>query len=190
MKKKKISRREQKIEDLYRFYLNNGFEHTIDEISVFMNIGRKTFYNRYVNKEKSIQMALQYCHNQFVNHFGEQVLQCNHSIEELVLLVWEFQQFAKNQHIYFQYDWDNKLFFTDDTPFRSLLDSIIRKGMRSYHIYEDINTEVYSDFFYTNLSMYVMYGKKQAIILRYVLFPLLNERGVELLNELDLEAFA
>ncbi|MBO4504412.1 MAG: TetR/AcrR family transcriptional regulator [Bacteroidales bacterium] len=186
----KISRKEQKIADLYRFYLNNGFDHTIDEIATLMKIGRKTFYNRYLNKENSIQMALRYCHNLFVERFSEKTIECNHSIEELLLLMWEFQQFAKYQAVYFQYDWDKLLFYTDETPFRSVIDTIVRKGIRSYQIQEDVDTSDYSDFFYTNMSMYVMYGKKKPAILRYVLFSILNERGVELLNELNLEAFA
>jgi|GEM_PF-2663326 hypothetical protein len=186
----KISRKEQKIADLYRFYLNNGFDHTIDEIATLMKIGRKTFYNRYLNKENSIWMVLRYCHNLFVEQFTEKTLECNHSVEELVLLMWEFQQFAKQQEIYFQHDWQQRLFYTDDTPFRSVIETIVRKGIRSYQIQEDVDASAYSDFFYTNMSMYVMYGKKKPVILRYVLLPILNERGVELLNELDLEAFA
>ena len=87
-----ISRKEQKTVDLYLFYKDNGFNHTIDEIASAMKIGRKTFYNRYVNKETSVSTTLQYCHAQFVDYFNEQLLQCNHSVEEVVLLMWEFRQ--------------------------------------------------------------------------------------------------
>ena len=68
--------------------------------------------------------------------------------------------------------------------------SIIRKGLRSYHIREDIDATAYSNFFYANMSMYVLSGHTQSAILRYVLMPLLNERGMELLEELNLESFA
>ena len=111
-----ISRKEQKTVDLYLFYKDNGFNHTIDEIASAMKIGRKTFYNRYVNKETSVSTTLQYCHAQFVDYFNEQLLQCNHSVEEVVLLMWEFRQFAQENRVFFQYDWDNGLFFTDETP--------------------------------------------------------------------------
>lgn len=185
-----ISRKEQKTVDLYLFYKDNGFNHTIDEIASAMKIGRKTFYNRYVNKETSVSTTLQYCHAQFVDYFNEQLLQCNHSVEEVVLLMWEFRQFAHENRVFFQYDWDNGLFFTDETPFRSLLVSIIRKGLRSYHIREDIDATAYANFFYANLSLYVLSGHTQSVILRYVLMPLLNERGMELLDELNLESFA
>ena len=134
--------------------------------------------------------TLQYCHAQFVDYFNEQLLQCNHSVEEVVLLMWEFRQFAQENRVFFQYDWDNGLFFTDETPFRSLLVSIIRKGLRSYHIREDIDATAYANFFYANLSLYVLSGHTQSVILRYVLMPLLNERGMELLDELNLESFA
>ena len=102
------------------------------------------------------------------------------SVEEVVLLMWEFRQFAQENRVFFQYDWDNGLFFTDETPFRSLLVSIIRKGLRSYHIREDIDATAYANFFYANLSLYVLSGHTQSVILRYVLMPLLNERGTSM----------
>jgi len=185
-----ISRKNQKVVDLYLLYREHGFNLTIDEIASLLKIGRKTFYNRYVNKETSIWTTLQYCHNQFVDYFNKQLLQCNHSVEELVLLMWEFRQFAKENPAFFQFDWENSLFFTDKTPFRSLLENIIRRGLRSYHVREDINSTAYSNFFYANLSLYVYYGRTQPAILRYVLLPVLNERGLELLDELDLNSFA
>jgi len=185
-----ISKKTQKVVDLYLLYKEHGFNLTIDEIAGLLKIGRKTFYNRYVNKETSILTTLQYCHSQFVEYFNQQLLQCNHSVEELVLLMWEFREFAKENRPFFQYDWEKSLFFTDKTPFRSILESIIRRGLRTYQVREDINSIAYCNFFYANLSLYVIYGRSQPAILRYVLLPVLNERGLELLDELDLNTFA
>lgn len=185
--RKKISRKEEKVEDLYTCYLRNGFNHTIEEISDLMGIGRKTFYNRYISKENSIQQALQICHRTFMNRFSEQCLQCNHSVEELVLFVWEFMRFAQQEKVYFQYDMENNLFCSSETPFKSIFEGVVRKGLRCYHIQEDVDIETYSHYFFVTLSQYAINGKMSSLVLRYILCPLLNERGLELLDELNIE---
>ncbi len=184
--RKKISRKEEKIEDLYTFYLHNGFNHTIEEIADLMGIGRKTFYNRYLNRDNSIRQALQICHRQFVERFTEQRLHCNHSVEELVLFVWEFQRFAQQEKVYFQYDMENGWFYSEDAPFKSIFESVVQKGLRSYHIQEKVDMETYIDYFFVMLSQYAVNGKMSSTVLRYILTPLLNERGMELLDELNI----
>lgn len=185
--RKKISRKDEKVEDLYTFYLCHGFDHTIEEISVGMGIGRKTFYNRYVSKENSIQQALQISHRQFVERYAEQRLHCNHSVEELVLFVWEFQRFSQQEKVYFQYDMENRLFCSTDAPFKNIFGSVVQKGLRCYHINEDVDLETYADFFFVTLSYYALDDRLSGDVLQYVLCPLLNERGQELLGELNIE---
>lgn len=187
LERKKMSRKEEKVKDLYTFYLNYGFDHTIEEISDWMHIRRKTFYNRYISKENSIQQALQISHQQFVERFTEQRLHCNHSVEELVLFVWEFQRFAQQENVYFQYDMENRLFCSAEAPFKSIFESVVRKGLRCYHIKEDVDMETYVDYFFVTLSYYTLGGKLSGNILQYILCPLLNERGLELLGELNIE---
>lgn len=187
LERKKISRKEEKVEDLYSFYLQNGFDHTIEEIADLMGIGRKTFYNRYRSRENSIQQALQICHRQFVERFTEQRLHCNHSVEELVLFVWEFQRFAQKEKVYFQYDMDNGKFCSTDAPFKSIFENVVQKGLRCYHINEAVDMETYADYFFVTLSYYAMNGRLSGIVLQYLLCPLLNERGRELLDELNVE---
>lgn len=190
MKPKKLTRKEQKIVDMYQYYLQNGFAHTIDDISAALHVGRKTFYNRYTTRENSILLALQYSHKCFVGHFTEQRQYCNHSVEELVMLIWEFQKYAQTDTVFFQFDLDNKLFASDETPFKSILESIVKKGLRTYHINEDVDLSSFVDYFFATLSYYVLDGKLNSTVMRYILYPLLNERGLELLDELDLEMFA
>lgn len=185
--RKKISRKEAKVEDLYTFYLHHGFDHTIEEISDRMGIGRKTFYNRYISKENSIQQALQISHRQFVERYTEQRLHCNHSVEELVLFVWEFQRYAQQEKVYFQYDMGKRLFSSTEAPFKSVFESVVQKGLRCYHINEDVDLEMYADYFFVTLSYYALDNRLSGNVLQYILCPLLNERGQELLGELDLE---
>lgn len=190
VKPKKTSWKEKKIVDICHYYLQNGFAHTIDDISEALGVGRKTFYNRYTTRENSILLALQCSHKNFVERFAEQCQYCNHSVEEMVMLIWEFQKYAQTDAVFFQYDIDNKLFASDETPFKSILESIVQKGLRTYHINEDIDMSSFVDYFFATLSYYVLDGKLNSTVMRYVLYPLLNERGLELLDELDLEIFA
>lgn len=186
-KKIKITAKELKIKELYDFYLQYGFNHTVEEMARLMHIERKTFYNRYGTREHSIDVALGYEHQRQQASFKEKFLQCNHSVEELMMLICSLQQYYNQRPHFFMYDAEHYRFATDATPYKSAFEAIVEKGLRNYHVQEDVNIPLYIDFFFTNIQSYILQNRKQTGLVRYTLLPLLNERGLELLDELDIE---
>lgn len=186
-RKIKISLKELKIKELYDFYLLNGFDHTVEEIAKRMKIERKTFYNRYQSKEHSIEMVLGYEHRRLNEVFRQRFEYCNHSVEEIVILIWCLLQYYQERRLFFMYDVEHGHFSANYAPFRDVFDAIIENGLRSYHVQEDVDLDLYIDFFFSNIQRYIMQEQKQTGLVRYTLLPLLNERGLELLDEMDID---
>lgn len=175
----------QKIEELYQFYLTNGFEHTVDEIMEGLKISRKTFFNRYENKSASVDLCVQYWHEKVQERFRSKSLMCNHVVEELVLFSWEMHLLRRKESYFFKHDIEMGLVFTDKAPFMSMLKTIILKGKRCYHFQEDIDVELYSRYLLNILVKMEFLDSEHSQIMHYILSPLLTERGMELLREMD-----
>ena len=71
----------KKIEELSKYYLRHGFDHSTDEIVDGMNISRKTFFNRYKSKDNSVQMVLDAWYDNIRDRFQEKAAQCNHAVD-------------------------------------------------------------------------------------------------------------
>ena len=180
---------QQKTFDIFHYYLKNGFDHTTDEIVAAMGISRKTFFNRYEGKAQSVEIARQYWHTCIQERFREECLECNHPVEELLLFVWEMRNIRETEGTLFQYELEHNLFTDDDSPFMSILDTVIQKGIRNYHFQENINIPLYSSFFLHNICGYEGWDNNMEQIIRYLLLPLLTERGMELLDDADTAYF-
>lgn len=184
-----MARDTQKSDDLYNYYLQNGFQHSIDEIADSLHISHKTFFNRYESKQASINATMMRWHQEFQERYRKKCLLCNHTVEELLLFIWEFRNSLIHEAPFCQYDIENKFLYSAQAPFLSILDNIIKKGIRCYHFYENSNIEAYSKFLLFNLSHYPFYNDAKEQNIRYLLSPLLNERGKTLLEEMDLLFF-
>lgn len=179
----------QKIDEVYQFYLEYGFDHTTDEIVAEMGISKKTFFNRYISKENSVLLAVQHWQTLMQERFREKAVECNHSVEELLMFVWEMHYLKEHENNFFQYAKEHGVFLSPQSPVLSILDTIIKKGIRHYHFNENINIEHYSKFLMYNLSHYVFDNEDKAQNIHYILSPLLTERGVELLEDVDMMLF-
>lgn len=178
-----------KIEFLYQYYLQNGIDHTVDEIVVAIGVAPKTFFNRYESKAHSIDLAIKYWHSIISERFRMKMLQCNHAVEELFFFILEMQLMRKNEKVYFQLENEDHKFCTTETPVRNILDSILKKGIRHYQFDESIDRDAYSSFLIQNVCDYLPIAENKEQAIRYMLLPLLTERGQELLEELDIQCF-
>jgi len=176
----------KKIEALFQYYLLNGFNHTIDDILIGLSISRKTFFNRYLSKKQSVELCVTYWHEIVQERFRLKSLQCNHVVEELVVFGWEMQMLVADESCFFKYDVENGFLISDRSPFMSMLGSIISKGIRSYHFQKSINVELYSKYLLNMFAHLEFAEREQPQVIRYLLAPLLTERGVELLDEMEI----
>jgi AcrR family transcriptional regulator len=61
--------KQQKLDVLFRFCNQYGFEQTVDEITAGIGISKKTFFNRYQNREEMTKMVQQYWRELFKIRF-------------------------------------------------------------------------------------------------------------------------
>lgn len=180
---------QQKIEAIFQYYLSNGFNHTTDEITLGMGISRKTFFNRYISKAHSNTLAIQHWHSLIQERFREKAVECNHPVEEILLFIWEIHNLKEKEYSFFEYEMQKNLISSNQSPFLSMLGNIIKKGIRRYHFQEDINIELYSQYLMHNLCHYVVHNENKEQLIKYLLYPLLTERGQELLEDVDVMLF-
>lgn len=179
----------QKIRDLHHYYLSNGFNHTVDEIASGLHITHKTFFNRYVSKDNSILLACQYSHLRFEERLCGRFLMCNHSVEELMFFVYEMLQYREKERVFFEFECKMMMITSEDAPYVSILNNIFSKGIRHSHFSHEVNLETYITYFLHNICQFLPYATDKVDTLQFILEPILDERGYELLRELNLEQF-
>lgn len=179
----------KKIEDLSQYYLRNGFDHSTDEIVEWMNISRKTFFNRYKSKENSVQMVLEAWYDNIRERFQEKAAQCNHAVEELVQFGYEMHYIRHTEHIFYQHVKAHYLLLREDLPFVQILAGILRNGINHYQFKEELNEVVYAKYVMNNISNYNYTEAEREEVIHYLLAPILTERTTMLLKELDFVNF-
>jgi len=179
---------EKKINQLFQFFVNNGFDHTVEEISVSLKITPKTLYNRYQNKTNMIFETLTYWQKLVVQRINEKTIYCNNSIEALIILICEIELCRQTETSFFHFKKDDLL--GDDqygnSEWENCLISIISND--KYQSFDKrINIETFVKYFFTNLLFYL--SKRNLFIetIHYILQPLLTESGKEKFNEVDFE---
>lgn len=177
----------RKLNILYQYYRDYGFDHTTEEMASKLNIGKKTFFNRYQTKEISIQMAVQYWYRIFQQRLQLKRLDCNHPVEELIIYLDEFRFVYDHEQVYYQFEMHRNRFLAPDAPFKSIFMEIINKGIRCYHFCENIDVAVYSEFLLFNVTSYYLVSSDKDIILKYLFSPLLTERGQTLFDEVNMQ---
>ena len=94
--------KQQKLDTLYRFCNRYGFEQTIEEIAEGIGISKKTFFNRYQNREEMTQIVQQYWRELFKSRFEEKRILCNNPVEIILLFIYEMQVSNKTENFFIQ----------------------------------------------------------------------------------------
>lgn len=180
---------QKKIEDLLQYYLQNGFNHSTDEIVEGLNISRKTFFNRYISKENSVKMVLDAWYNNIRERFQGKAAQCNHAVEKLVLFGYEIHYIRHTEHIFFQHIEALGLLDSKDLPFVQILADILRDGINHYQFNERTDEVLYAKYIMNTISKYKYTTAERKEITRFLLSPILTERTISLLKELDYDDY-
>ncbi len=175
---------EDKIKVLYEYYLLHGFKHSVDVVAKELGISHMTFFNRYGSKENAIGMAHDYWYQTILKRFQEKQSQCNHPVEEILFFVGEIMNMNCLENVYLQYEREHITALSPGLPYVSVLHSIIETGIQKYQFKEDLDIETYIRFFLYNVSNRPLMHEKRETVVRYLLMPLLNERGMDLLSEM------
>ncbi|MBR0076830.1 MAG: TetR/AcrR family transcriptional regulator [Bacteroidales bacterium] len=176
---------DKKVENLFQYYKKNGFNHSTDEIVEGMSISRKTFFNRYKNKENSVWMVIKFWFDNIRERFHEKTMQCNHAVEELLQFGYEIHFIRSKEKHQYQYVQQSGLLLSSECPLVSILGEIIQKGINHYQFKEDVSSHLYAMFVVNNIAHYPFSNEEQEEIVRFLLAPIVTDRTKELMKELN-----
>lgn len=179
-----MSLSDNKKQELFNYYSENGFQNSTEEIVRKMHICHKTFFNRYGNKSHSVEIAWQYWQQMCQRKWEQMAGHCNHSIEMLIMTLYNMGRSRCEEPHFFKYTRDSRKFLEKDSFFYSTLNSILDEGKQCFHINEMLNNDVYVTFLLNNLFLMDVNRDQYPDMLRYVLTPALTERGMDLFNEM------
>jgi hypothetical protein len=174
---------EKKKRDIYNYYSENGFHHSTDAIVEKLEICHKTFFNRYGTKANSIEIAWNYWQNLCAEKWTSIMKNCNHSVEELTMIVYNFYKIRFENPFYYEYTRDQRKYLDPDSFFFTALQSVLEKGKKCFHIQENLNLKAYITFLLNNMFLIDTEHYNKPEVFRFILHPALTERGMELFME-------
>ena len=174
---------DKKKRDIFNFYSEYGFHHPADTIVDKLNICHKTFFNRYGTKANSIEIAWQYWQQMCYQKWDSIMANCNHSVEELTMTLYNIYSIRFDYPHYYKYTRDQRKYLNEDSFFYSAIQKVLEKGKKCFHIHEQLNNQTYITFVLNNMFLIDSEHYNKSEVLKYVLLPALTERGVELFNE-------
>lgn len=208
-----MSIKNHNIQVLYHFILENGFNVTLDEIASGVHVAKKTLHNRYKTKSHLEQQVIEYWRTIKIDKFEEKFAFTNNTIEQLLLIIYEFEALFITEFDFFKKECQNYLTKNtlEETFFENLVTQIIEKGKYREEIIQNIDTTHYVKYFLFNL-FYLLFEdsfckfdtfKKEQIsrkphivngsyyddYIHYLLSPILTTQGKKHLNEIDLISF-
>ena len=178
-----MSLSDAKKKDLFDYYSQNGFQQPTEKIANQLNICHKTFFNRYGNKLNSIEIAWQYWQNVCREKWHTLMAHCNHSIEALVMTLYSIYDTRFDEPHYYKLTQTHRKYLDPNSFFYSAIRTILDKGKKCFHIQENLNTETYITFLLNNVFLIDIEEEKRPEIIKFIIFPALTERGLELFME-------
>src|SRR5574344_816806 len=100
---------DKKLNQLFFYYVQNGFNHTIEEIAKSLKVSAKTLFNRYKNKNNMEREVILYWQNTIIRRLDKKALYCNNNIEVLLILICELVQSMQKETPFFEIKTKNLL---------------------------------------------------------------------------------
>ncbi|MEG2071338.1 MAG: TetR/AcrR family transcriptional regulator, partial [Bacteroidales bacterium] len=122
-----MTKKDQKLEALYHYFISNGFDHTIEEIAQGIGVTKKTLFNRYENREGMEKSVMDHWHQVLLSRFYNKCQFCNNAIEKIVIFVCEIKLSYHNETQFFTKNFAQKP-ITISAIFSKTLYEIIQEG--------------------------------------------------------------
>jgi len=178
-----------KIEPIFRYYLSNGFNHSLQEVADAVGISKKTMFNRYISKENLEYCLIDYWQIKSNERFTDRMEFANHAVEKILMFLFELQYCKNNEYHFFQKV--KELFLQKNTQTGqhiSQLVTIFSMGEKEELFHFDSDSKVFAYFFYFNALFLLL--KDDLIYTDYVYFlfePILTESGKAVFRDIDIE---
>ena len=194
---------QKKLEILYQFILGKGFEISIEDIALGINVTKKTLYNRYSSRLLLEKQVVDYWRELFQTRFDEKCAFTNNFVEQLLILIYEFELVLKQEPVFFKREIENHTdpLKLDESFFLKIVSQIITQGKGNGEFFNDINTEKYARFFLFNVTQLFFKETFPHLLtttvsenlfdiefeyIHYLMIPILTKQGMKNYEEIDL----
>ena len=191
---------------LYQFILENGFELSIEEIALGIHITKKTLYNRYGTRQLLETQVVEYWRDLFQTRFNEKCVFTNNYVEQLLILIFEFEWVLKHEPIFFKREIKEYLSSSknNDTFLLNLVVQILTLGKENGEFFPTIMDEKYARFFLFNIfELFLKESFPHLLIssnrynlsdieyeyIQYLVTPILTKQGLKNFEEINLSQF-
>jgi AcrR family transcriptional regulator len=179
-----------KIEPIFKYYLNTGFAHSMQEIADTVHITKKTLFNRYLSKENLEHCLIDYWQVKSCERIAQRIEFANNAVEKLMMFLFELQYCRNNESHFFQ---KIKEIFLENTEqksplFIAQLETIFNMGVEENLFQFDADPKVFAYFFQFNALFILL---KDSLIntdyISFLLAPILTESGEAVFKDIDIE---
>jgi len=178
-----------KIDPVFKYFLNNGFEYSLSELAKAVHLTKKTLFNRYISKENMELCVIDYWQKKSNERMAQRMEFSNNAVEKLLLFLFELQYCKNNEsHLFHKAKSVFLEKFERNSPHILQLEAIFKTGIKENLFRFDTDPKVFAYFFQFNalfllLSDYLIYTE-------YILFlfePILTNIGKEVFQDIDIE---
>lgn len=184
----------------YQKFTNFGIRSiSVDDICSQLHISKKTFYNRFPQKESLIEAVLDYETQISADHF-EKTYKNKNAIDSLIIIIKDLKNSIDKEPLTFHYDLEkyypstySKYKDGQSTRIRNCFEINLRKGIEEGYYREDIDVELVSLFhsiqirqtFEAMQKASPKISKKQLVefFIDLIVRLITNENGYKYMNE-------
>ena len=132
-----------------------------------------------------MEIAWNFWQNQCKENWAHILENCNHSVEELLIVIYNIYKTKELNTYYYEFTRDSRKYRDSNSYFFSSIRSILEEGKKCFHVKENLDTTGYTSFLLNNLFLIDAEtdADKRRDVLKFVLNPALTERGFELFME-------
>ena len=178
-----------KIEPIYHYFLQHGFNHSLQKIADVVLITKKTLFNRYVSKENLEDCLIHYWQVKSVERMQERMEFANNAVEKLMIFLFELQYCKNNESLFFQKI--KEIFFQKPVQtgehFKQL-EAIFSMGEKEELFHFEFDSKVYAYFFQFN-ALFLLLNDTLIYTdyLSFLLEPILTKSGKAVFRDIDIE---
>ncbi|MCL2245511.1 MAG: hypothetical protein FWC10_00110 [Lentimicrobiaceae bacterium] len=178
-----------KIEPIFKYYLNNGFKHSLQEVADAVLITKKTLFNRYISKENLEFCLIDYWQKRSTARIAKRMEFSNNAVEKLMMFLFELQYCKNNESCFFQKT--KEIFlekFLQNSHHIKQLEEIFSMGIEEELFKFDSDPKVFAYFFLFNTFFLLL--NDNLIYTEFISFlfePILTEKGHGVFKDIDIE---
>jgi len=178
-----------KIESIFKYYLDNGFDNSMQKIADAVHITKKTLFNRYFSKEDLEFCLLDYWQSNSCKRLEQRMEFANNAVEKLTLFLFELQHCKNNEFIFFKKTKDVFLKINiQNTPYFKQLETIFQIGMDEQLFRFDSDPKLFAVFFlFNSLFLLLTDNLIYTEFISFLFAPILTEKGKTVFKEIDIE---